>query len=188
VETAVSLGAHAIGIVLEPGSPRCVGLPDVMRLLEAVPTYVSRVAVMGPFAPGPHLASFDAVQAVGVRRSALEPSQRAVGVFRLGGDEPMPDQGECDAVLIDAYSREAFGGTGTRIPFDQARAAMAEMVRPVIVAGGLTPEDVAETIKELRPFAVDVSSGVEREPGVKDSGKVRAFLEAVREADGTLGP
>lgn len=186
VELAVELGAYAVGFVLEPSSPRCVGLADVADLIEAVPLYVARVAVMGPFQPGPHLASFDAVQALGVRRSDLEASQRAIAVYRVGGGDPFPDQDETDAVLLDAFKEGEYGGTGHKLDFSKAKRAMADAVRPVIVAGGLDHENVGNAIKELRPFAVDVSSGVEAEPGIKDPDRLRAFFEAVRTADDRL--
>lgn len=186
IELAIALGAHAVGFVLEPSSPRFVGLGGVGALLEAVPPYVTRTAVMGPFQPGPHLASFDAVQAIGVRRSDLEASQRAIGVYRVGSQDDFPDQDELDAVLLDAHADDAFGGTGKRLDALAAKRAMADSVRPVIVAGGLTPDTVAATVKELRPFAVDVSSGVESEPGVKDPKKLRDFFLAVHEADSRL--
>ena len=188
VELAVELGACAVGFVLEASSPRLVGLADASRLLEVVPPYVVRVAVMGPFELGQHLASFDAVQAIGARRSMLEPSQRAIAVQRLGSDDPAPDPDDIDALLIDSNVPGKFGGTGKQIDFPAAKGAMAESVRPVILAGGLNPDNVGRAIKELRPFAVDVSSGVESEPGAKDAGAMRAFFEAVWEADATLGP
>jgi phosphoribosylanthranilate isomerase len=186
IELAIALGAHAVGFVLEPSSPRFVGLGGVGKLLEAVPPFVTRAAVMGPFQPGPHLASFDAVQAIGVRRSDLEASQRAIGVYRVGSQDDFPDQDELDAVLLDAHAEGAYGGTGNRLDALAAKRAMADAVRPVIVAGGLTPDTVAATVKELRPFAVDVSSGVESEPGVKDPEKLRDFFLAVHEADSRL--
>ncbi len=183
VELAVELGAYAVGFVLEPSSPRCVGLADVSRLLESVPPYVTRTAVMGPFQPGPHLASFDAVQAIGARRSELEASQRAIAVYRVGSQDPLPDQEDADAILLDAHSEGKFGGTGTAIDLVGAKAAMADAIRPVVLAGGLTPETVGSAIKELQPFAVDVSSGVESAPGIKDVSRLRAFFLAVRLAD-----
>ncbi len=186
VELAVELGASAVGFVLEPSSPRCVGLADVSRLLEAVPPYVMRTAVMGPFQPGPHLASFDAVQAIGVCRSDLEASQRAISVFRIGSTDAWPDQSEADAILIDSFEKGLYGGTGVAVSVVAAKSAIADAIRPVILAGGLSPGTVRDAIKELRPFAVDVSSGVESEPGVKDAGKMRAFFQAVRDADERL--
>ena len=185
LEFAIALGANAVGLVIEPSSPRCVGLADASRLLEAVPPYVSRVAVLGPFDAGPHLASFDAVQAIGVRRSDLDPSQRAISVYRVGSGEKLSPADESDAVLLDAYVKEGFGGSGVKVDIEAAKALMAEIVRPVIIAGGLTPENVAQVVTSLRPFAVDVSSGVESEPRIKDKGKLRAFFDSVREADGT---
>jgi phosphoribosylanthranilate isomerase len=186
VELAVELGAYAVGLVLEPSSPRLVGLSSVSLLLDSVPPYVSRVAVMGPYQPGPHLASFDAVQAIGVRRSDLEASQRAIGVYRVGSSDGFPDQDELDAVLLDTHVEGSFGGTGRGLDLLAAKRALADAVRPVIVAGGLKPENVATVVKELRPYAVDVSSGVESEPGVKDRERMREFFAAVHEADGRL--
>ncbi len=185
VELAVELGAHAVGFVLEPTSPRCVGLAEASALLESVPPYVVRTAVMGAFQPGPHLASFDAVQAIGARRSELEASQRAIAVIRVGSQDLM-DQSEVDAILLDAFVEGKLGGTGSPVNLPSAKALMADAVRPVILAGGLTPENVGNAIKELRPFAVDVSSGVESEPRVKDAVRLREFFQAVREADDRL--
>jgi phosphoribosylanthranilate isomerase len=183
VELAVELGAYAVGFVLEPSSPRYVGLADVSRLLDSVPPYVTRTAVMGLFQPGPHLASFDAVQAIGARKSELEASQRAIAVYRVGSQDQLPDQEDADAVLLDAYTDGQFGGTGRAVDLVGAKLAMADAIRPVVLAGGLTPETVSGAIKELQPFAVDVSSGVESAPGIKDEALMRAFFLAVKQAD-----
>ena len=183
VEMAVELGAAAVGFVLEPNSPRCIPLADVHDLLRSTPPYTYCVGVLGPFAPGQHLAPFNAIQATGVTNEDVQASQRAIHVHRVGSGDPMPDPSLVDALLLDAFSPEAYGGTGLRIDFDAARAAIAESVRPVILAGGLTPDNVTEAIRALRPYAVDVSSGVEAKPGVKDPDKLKAFFAAVHEAD-----
>ncbi len=183
VEMAVELGAAAVGFVLEPDSPRCILLADVYDLLRSTPPYTYCVAVLGPFAHSRLLAPFDAVQAIGVTNADVEASQRAIHVHRIGSDDPLPEPASYDALLLDAFSPEGFGGTGIRIDLDAAKGVMAESVRPIILAGGMTPDNVGEAICALRPYAVDVSSGVESEPGVKDTGKLRAFFEAVREAD-----
>jgi phosphoribosylanthranilate isomerase len=81
-------------------------------------------------------------------------------------------------LLIDAADTERRGGTG--LPVDWTSAAALAASRPLVLAGGLTPENVAEAIRRVRPYAVDVSSGVEVSPGVKDPERVKAFLEAVR--------
>lgn len=89
-----------------------------------------------------------------------------------------------DGLMLDGWSAEARGGTGTRFPWEEVAERMGDLPSQVrlIVAGGLNPENVAEVISILRPAIVDVSSGVESEPGIKDGGRVRAFAKAVREA------
>lgn len=87
------------------------------------------------------------------------------------------------AVLIDAYDPERLGGTGQAIGWRTARAIVERTTLPVILAGGLTPETVSDAIRAVRPYAVDVSSGVESRPGAKDPEKVRAFIQAVKDAD-----
>jgi len=84
-----------------------------------------------------------------------------------------------DAFLLDACSAAGLGGTGEKFNWDLAIGAQ-KFGKPVFLAGGLTPENVAEAVRRVRPFAVDVSSGVESAPGKKDAAKVRAFITAVR--------
>ena len=88
------------------------------------------------------------------------------------------------AYLLDTHHESALGGSGQTFDWDLAVEAkrLAGDV-PVILAGGLTPENVAEAVTKVRPFAVDVASGVEAEPGRKDHDKIRAFIQAVRDAD-----
>jgi phosphoribosylanthranilate isomerase len=84
-------------------------------------------------------------------------------------------------VLLDAFSTDAYGGTGQTFEWSMALAARA-LVPRLILAGGLTPENVAAAVARVRPFAVDACSSLERAPGVKDAGRVRAFVAAVRSA------
>jgi phosphoribosylanthranilate isomerase len=86
------------------------------------------------------------------------------------------------AVLLDAYNPTKFGGTGHRVDLLLAKEIVKESRIPVILAGGLTPDNVAEIIREVRPFGVDVSSGVEERPGVKDHVKMRDFIQAAQGA------
>jgi len=86
------------------------------------------------------------------------------------------------AYLLDAYSAQGRGGTGESFDWELAIAAK-KLGRPIFLAGGLTPENVADAVRQVRPFGVDVSSGVEAAPGQKDHAKVRAFIAAVRAAD-----
>jgi phosphoribosylanthranilate isomerase len=85
------------------------------------------------------------------------------------------------AYLLDAYDPDRLGGTGKTFDWNAAREA--KQYGPIILAGGLTPENVARAVRQVRPFAVDVASGVESAPGIKDPAKLRAFFAAVAEAD-----
>jgi phosphoribosylanthranilate isomerase len=111
---------------------------------------------------------------------------RLIKAFRVRSPEDAVRIGAyrhcCDAFLLDAFVPGAAGGTGKTFDWELALPAMEHQV-PVILAGGLTPENVADAIRLVRPFAVDVSSGVEASPGRKDPRRVRAFLAAVRTAD-----
>ncbi|HVO41925.1 MAG TPA: hypothetical protein VMT34_04850, partial [Aggregatilineales bacterium] len=89
---------------------------------------------------------------------------------------------ELPQMLVDAYHPTLAGGTGQRADLDLIRH-LPDVARRIMLAGGLTPDNVADTIRDVRPWAVDVASGVEESPGKKDHGKVRAFIQAVREAD-----
>ncbi len=83
--------------------------------------------------------------------------------------------------MLDAFDPDRLGGTGRT--FDWSTAREAKQYGQIILAGGLTPENVARAVREVRPFAVDVASGVESAPGIKDAAKLRAFFTAVAEAD-----
>ena len=85
------------------------------------------------------------------------------------------------AVLLDAYSSEAFGGTGKRVDLNFATEVVARSHVPIILAGGLNPDNVSSVIEIVRPFCVDVASGIESKPGIKDPIKMRDFIQAVRE-------
>ncbi len=90
---------------------------------------------------------------------------------------------EAEAIVLDAFHPGAYGGTGKAVDWGLAARFVGSCAKPVILAGGLRPENVGEAVRAVRPFAVDVSSGVEAEPGRKDPERLRAFFRAVREAD-----
>jgi phosphoribosylanthranilate isomerase len=91
-----------------------------------------------------------------------------------------------EMILLDAYSPNALGGTGHTFNWELAKQAK-HLGLPIILAGGLTPDNVADAVAVVRPYMVDVSSGVECEPGRKDHDKLRAFIRAVRQADLAMG-
>jgi phosphoribosylanthranilate isomerase len=182
---AASLGADALGFNLWPGSKRYVD-PDAARaIVDRLPPFVTPVGVFVNQPPGTVLAL--AAQA-GVQVVQLHGDESwdevngypipAVKALRLAGPESLADlhRYRVRAFLLDAPSA-GFGGSGTRCDWGLARQ-VAEQV-PVLLAGGLTPENVAEAARAVRPWAVDVASGVERAPGVKDPEKLRRFIENV---------
>jgi phosphoribosylanthranilate isomerase len=103
-------------------------------------------------------------------------------VDRSRDDSVYKVPGWCPQLLMDAYHPELAGGTGHRADFKIARE-ITQRVPRLVLAGGLTPDNIAEAIRAVRPYAVDVASGVEQSPGKKDHGKVRAFIQAVREVE-----
>jgi phosphoribosylanthranilate isomerase len=107
----------------------------------------------------------------------------SVKAFRIAGPESLIGlpKYSTDAWLLDAFTAGKPGGTGETFNWELARQA-GEMGRPIFLAGGLTPENVAQAVRQAAPFAVDVSSGVEAAPGVKDHAKVRAFIRAAKAA------
>ena len=109
-----------------------------------------------------------------------------IKAFRVRGDETLGeiarDPDPKALILLDAYSPHALGGTGHTFNWTIATRAK-DLGRPLVLAGGLTAENVGAAIRQVRPYMVDVSSGVESEPGRKDAGKMRRFIRAVRETD-----
>ena len=107
---------------------------------------------------------------------------KAVGVDRGFGPEAVTELPPLVLPLLDVKDPRRRGGTGRAI--DWMRAAQAARLRPLLLAGGLRPDTVADAVRVVAPFGVDVSSGVEREPGVKDHRHMQVFVAAVRQADG----
>ena len=100
--------------------------------------------------------------------------------MRIGGPDDVPET-EADAVLLDAYSPDSYGGTGEIFEWEKA-VALKTRFDEIYLAGGLTPDNVAEAVKAVMPFAVDVASGVELSPRVKDIQKMKAFITNAKNA------
>jgi phosphoribosylanthranilate isomerase len=194
VAEAVRLGANYVGVVFA-GGPRRLTVEAGAALLAGVPETVRRVGVFGRAAPADvadaaHLAERDVVQLHGdptpadvdaVRRSF---EGEVWGVVRLDGAFP-PDfdrlAAASDAVLLDARVPGVLGGSGVALDWERAaRGLEGRRTGRVVLAGGLTPENVASAVALFGPDAVDVSSGVESAPGVKDHARMRAFVGALR--------
>lgn len=183
---AVSEGATAIGFVLWPRSPRGVTVERAAEISAELPSHVMRVGV---FVNEPvdriraiaERARLTAIQLHGDEPPAYEdaldwPVFRAVSVAELtdASDAWAPET----ALLVDNIDPVRRGGTGAVI--DWSRAAAVARRRRIVLAGGLTPDNVASAIRAVRPFGVDVSSGVEASPGVKDFEKVTQFIVNAR--------
>lgn len=199
-QAIVSLGADAIGINFWPKSKRYVAMNDAADWLADLAGAVTRVGVFvnateseleQAYAEG----CLDSLQLHGDESPAFVQGllDRGLPVFKaLGGkDESVLAEvrayaGCCDAVLLDAYAPTEYGGTGETMDWALGRTVVeAEPTRRIVLAGGLVPENVDAAINQVRPFAVDVASGVESKPGVKDLDKVRDFLAAVADSRAT---
>ena len=189
---AVEARADALGFVFYEKSPRHMTIPAAAGISKQLPGFVMRVGVF-----------------VNAQKAEVE---RAIGecglnLLQFHGDEPpeyclqfnlmsmkafrVRDAGtlaemkryQTNAWLLDACSPDEVGGSGERFNWDLAVKAQ-KFGKPIFLAGGLTPENVAEAVRKVRPFGVDVSSGVEISPGKKDHAKLRAFIKAAKAAAG----
>ncbi|MGH9174843.1 MAG: phosphoribosylanthranilate isomerase [Vicinamibacterales bacterium] len=187
VAAAVESGADALGFVLWPGSPRHVDVDRAAALIGVLPRDVTPVGVFvqpsrDDITRAVERAGIRVAQVHGTADVALSGVSCDVWVAAsIQGDDITPPVRAEYTVLLDTHDPQRHGGTGRTI--DWSRAARVAARRPVMLAGGLTPDNVAEAIREVRPYGVDVASGIEHRPGVKDAHGMRAFVAAVREAD-----
>lgn len=189
-QTAAAAGADMIGLMFYEGSPRHITLPQAVEISRALSPFVQRVGVFVNPEPAQVM---EAIAACGLNLLQFhgdEPSEfctqfglMSVKALRVRDAASIAalEQYQTEAFLLDAYSKTSLGGTGERFNWDLAVEAQ-KFGKPIFLAGGLTPENVADAVRQVRPFAVDVSSGVESSPGKKDAAKVKAFIEAVRGA------
>ncbi|MEJ2182685.1 MAG: phosphoribosylanthranilate isomerase [Nitrospirota bacterium] len=183
---AAGMGADALGFVFFKGSPRSVSLRDAAAIIPALPPYVTTVGVFvnetaENIRRTVNQCHLDAVQFHGEEPpEACNIVTRAIKALRVRDLEDLEPLSlyHVAAYLLDAYTPDSFGGTGTLFNWDIALEA--KRFGPVILAGGLTPENVAQAVRHVRPYAVDVSSGVEARKGKKDHRKLRAFIERAK--------
>lgn len=187
---AVDAGADAIGIVLAPEAKkrhRYVPFEEAIEILEIIPPFVSTVAVIvnEPMENWvKYLSYFDYVQMSGEEKPEDIPlGQSVIKAFHVDENFSI-EKMLCYKVrgyLIDSRVSNAHGGTGILCNWDKAKEAV-ETGKPIILAGGLNPENVQDAIRKVRPFAVDVSTGVEMYPGKKDSELVKKFVHRAKNA------
>jgi len=187
---AVEAGADALGFVFCEQSPRGITPEAAGGIIRRLPPFVVKAGV---FVNAPEEAVFEAIRLCGLNllqfhgdeppAYCLQFGLMSMKAFRVRGAESLRVLADypTDAWLLDAYTPDKPGGTGESFDWDLALEARG-LGRPIFLAGGLTPANVAAAVQRVRPYAVDVSSGVEATPGKKDHVKIKAFIQAAKEA------
>ena len=197
-EFAASLGARYVGVIFAE-SPRQVTDDKARTVFAGVPMGISRVGVFGDTKPEQIATRADAL-GLDVVQLHGDPKPRTIARVRKKWhgrvwavqriSDTLPDSARdlfdaADGVVLDARSPDQLGGTGITLPWESLRERV-DLFRPprakLVLAGGLTPENVRQAVAALDPDVVDVSSGVELMPGIKDHDRMRAFRDAVQAA------
>jgi phosphoribosylanthranilate isomerase len=189
---AANAGADALGFMFYDKSPRSISVDAAATLIRQLPPFVMKVGV---FVNAPEDLVVRAIRDCGLSLLQFHGdetpeyclqfglmSMKAVRIRDAASLQALLGY-HTDAWLLDAYSPDRPGGTGETFNWDLALEAQG-WGRPIFLAGGLTPENVAEAVRRARPYAVDVSSGVEAAPGRKDHAKLRAFIQAAKSVEG----
>jgi phosphoribosylanthranilate isomerase len=187
-QAAVEAGADALGFVFYPPSPRYVTPEQAQQIIRALPPFITTV---GLFVDVPVETVNDIAVRCGLDRVQLHGGETpdfcdlvtrpVIKAFRIKGADSLAHLPcyKVSAYLLDTYVEGALPG-GTGASFTWELAAEAKPYGPVILAGGLTPENVEVAIRQIHPYGVDVSTGVERAPGLKDHTKVRTFIASAK--------
>jgi phosphoribosylanthranilate isomerase len=173
---AEACGADAIGVVVfSPPSTRSVATEQAREIFDAVGPFITTVAVSHTTS-NEELEQILALQPDAIQIShpftfRKKPAPKVIQV--IGKNDPLSI--DCDAIIVDESH-----GSGRNFDLSRARKIMMSSNKPVILAGGLTPENVQDAIRQVHPYAVDVASGIESAPGIKDHKKIAAFIAAAR--------
>jgi phosphoribosylanthranilate isomerase len=190
---ACELGADAIGLNFFPESPRCVTPFVAQNIVHKLPPFVAAFGVFVNWKPEAVIALAKALQLVGAQlhgdetpddvSEVAEKLQVIKALRPAQGSKPadLNRYRNAAAILLDAAGTGKYGGSGETADWEYAREAAKS--HRVILAGGLTPANVAEAIRNVKPYAVDVASGVESKPGKKDAGKLREFFAEMARAN-----
>ena len=188
-EVAVDAGADLLGFVFYEISPRYVAIPVAGQIARQLPPFAVKAGV---FVNAPADFVTQAISACGLNVLQFHGDETpeyctqfgvmSLKAFRIRDESSLaalPAYATTDGLLLDAYSSSGLGGTGEKFNWELAMAAK-KFGKPIFLAGGLTPENVANAVRRAQPFGVDVSSGVEMSPGKKDAAKMRAFIAAAK--------
>jgi len=184
---AVDAGADALGFVFYPNSPRAIGIERTAEIIAALPPFVTCVGLFvnaerATIEATAQRCALDLIQLHGdeAPEDCIFPGRKVIKALRVRDPASLraADAYRVNGLLLDAWSDRVYGGSGEVFDWSLLRDFAAD--HPVILAGGLTPENVEAAITEVRPYAVDVSSGVEAAPGKKDPQKVAEFIRRAR--------
>lgn len=184
---AVELGANALGFVFAK-SPRRISPESAAKIVRSLPPILTCVGLFVDESPETVRKTAEECQLSALQFHGNESPDycrqfmiKAIKAFRLRDENSLKaiPHYQVDAYLLDTYVEGTPGGTGESFNWDLALQAK-KFARPIILAGGLTPDNVAEAIRKVRPYGVDVSTGIEAEPGRKDYKKVKEFIKIVR--------
>jgi phosphoribosylanthranilate isomerase len=187
---AAEAGADALGFMFYPPSPRHVTREQARAIIRELPPFIAKVGV---FVNASQEEVRQTIEEVGIDTLQFhgdEPpefcrnfTQKVIKAFRIASAaslEALPAYSN-ETWLVDSFVSGKLGGTGSLLDWDLAAQA-TKLSKHVILAGGLTPDNAAEAVRQVKPFGLDVSSGVESAPGKKDARMVRAFIAAARNA------
>jgi len=201
---AVEAGADAVGFVFWDKSPRNISPQKAREIAEQLPSHVEKIGVFVEHSIDDVQRTAEAAALTAVQLHADHYAKRTAEMIALKSSRPdlklivalsakkirdvfvtSDFKNSLYALMIDSCTKASPGGTGNTFDWSKAHDLVVATATwpPIVIAGGLTPENVGEALKRFKPFGVDVSSGVERAPGKKDPDKVRAFMQAVRAAE-----
>ena len=186
---AVELGADALGFIFYPKSPRYIPVTKAANICNALPPFVIKVGVFVDELEFEIEKALSECLLNALQFHGEEPpgfcqkfAAKSIKAIRVRDESSLRAAAEydVDALLLDTYTDSERGGTGQTFDWSLAVKAKETLAPPIILSGGLTTANVQEAIRKVHPYAVDVSSGVEREPGKKDPEKLRRFIELVK--------
>ena len=188
---AAEAGADMIGLMFYESSPRHITLARAAEISRALPPFLMRVGV---FVNAPADFVLRAISECNLTMLQFHGDETSDFCTQFGlmnmkairvrdaGSLVQLENYQTDAFLLDAHSKNGLGGTGKKFNWELAVEAQ-KFGKPIFLAGGLTPENVADAVRKVHPFGVDVSSGVESAPGIKDHAKVKAFITAAKSVE-----
>ena len=186
---AVELGADALGFIFYPKSPRYIPVAKAADICNTLPPFIAKVGVFVDELEYEIEKALSECLLNAVQFHGEEPPgfcqkfpAKSIKAIRMRDESSLTAASEydVDALLLDTYTDAERGGTGKTFDWSLAVKAKEMLAPPIILSGGLTTTNVQEAIRKVKPYAVDVSSGVEREPGKKDPEKLRRFIELAK--------